>query len=176
MLTVYSQRYRYRAGPSEAVLALVRVIFNDRWRIWEAFKRDFRSNYADTILGKFWALVLPLVPIGVYVLLAQLRVVARSEEIPFVLYICLGVTIYGMVTGPIQDTIGAIRAQSALLSKTTVSVISVVLSKFGQLVWDTAVRLVFVAGIMISMGIVPGPGSILTLVAIIPLFVGSLSF
>ena len=120
--TIFSPSYRYRAGPIEAITALFREVANDRWRIWEAFKRDFRSNYADTILGKFWAVVLPLVPIGVYVLLAQMRVVDRSEDIPFVLFICLGVTIYGMATAPIQDTIGAIRGQGALLSKTTVSI------------------------------------------------------
>ena len=174
-LQVFSPSYRYRAGPIKSVKALGREIFDDRWRIWEAFKRDFRSNYAETVLGKFWALILPLVPIGVYVLLAQMRVVTRAEDIPFVLFICLGVTIYGMATAPIQDTIGAIRGQAALLSKTTVSVISVVLSKFGQLVWDTAVRLLFVLGIMIWLKVIPGIGAIWTLIAIIPVFVNALS-
>jgi len=156
-------------------MALAKEIRNDKWRIWEAFKRNFRSNYAETVLGIGWSLILPLVPIGVYVLLASMRVVTRAEDIPFVLYICIGVTVYGMATGPIQDTIGAIRGEGALLSKTNVGVITVVLSRFGQLVWDTLVRLVAIIAIMAWIGVTPSWGAVLTLLVVIPLFVLALS-
>ena len=172
---VYSPAFRSDAGAVESVTALIKEIRNDKWRIWEAFKRNFRSNYAETVLGVGWSLILPLVPIGVYVLLASMRVVTRAEDIPFVLYICIGVTVYGMATGPIQDTIGAIRGEGALLSKTNVGVITVVLSRFGQLVWDTLVRLVAIVAIMVWIGVTPSWGALLTPIAVIPLFVLALS-
>lgn len=172
---VYSPAYRHQTGPITAVTALYRDVMENRWRIWQSFKRNFQSNYAETILGQIWMVILPLVQIGVYVLLAQMRVVSRSEDMPFVLFITIGVTVYGMATGPILDTMGAIRAESGLLARTNVSILTVVLSRFAQLVWDVAVRFVFIIVIMIWLGIAPGWGALLLPLAIIPVFVGALS-
>lgn len=171
----YSPEFRHNAGVGEAVAALFREIGRDRWRIWESFKRNFRANYAETVAGISWSVILPLVPIGVYVLLASMRVVARSDEIPFVLYITLGVTIYGLATAPIQDTMGAIRGEAGLLSKTNVGFITVVLSRFAQLCWDTAIRLILIVGIMAWLGVVPGLGVLWFPLAILPVLVFGLS-
>ncbi|WDI32478.1 ABC transporter permease [Hyphococcus flavus] len=172
---IYSPAYRFNTGPITAVKALVRDVIDNRWRIWESFKRNFQNNYAGTILGQVWMVILPLVQIGVYVLLAQMRVVSRSEDIPFVLFICIGVTVYGMATGPIQDTMGAMRGESGMLSKTNISIITIVLSRFAQLVWDVLVRLVFIACVMVTLGVTPGWGVLLLPIALLPVFLGALS-
>lgn len=172
---VYSPSYRHRSGLWTALKALVADIHGNRWQIWESFKRNFQGNYAETVLGQVWMVILPLVQIGVYVLLAHMRVVARSEEIPFVLFITIGVTVYGMATGPVLDTMGAIRAEAALLSKTNVSIMTVVLSRFAHLVWDVSVRLVFIVGIMVWLGVAPGWGALLVPLAMLPVFLGALS-
>lgn len=145
---IYSPGYRVKSGPIEALAAYAREIKRDRWQIWMNFFRKFKSSYSTTFFGMFWAFTLPLVPIGAYTLLASMRVVATTDDMSHLVYIALGVTLYAYVTAPIEQTMAALKGDMALLSKTHIGVFSVILGRFGSVVFETLVRLGLIGVLM----------------------------
>ncbi|WP_084398680.1 ABC transporter permease [Henriciella aquimarina] len=149
---VYSPGYRARSGPIEAISAYAREIRRDRWQVWMNFLRKFKSSYSTTFAGMFWAFALPLVPIGAYTLLATMRVVSTTDDMSHLVYIALGVTLYAYVTAPIEQTMAALKSDKALLSSTHIGVFSVILGRFGTVVFETLVRLGLIAILMVFFG------------------------
>lgn len=149
---IYSPGYRVKSGPIEALAAYAREIKRDRWQIWMNFFRKFKSSYSTTFFGMFWAFTLPLVPIGAYTLLASMRVVATTDDMSHLVYIALGVTLYAYVTAPIEQTMAALKGDMALLSKTHIGVFSVILGRFGSVVFETLVRLGLIGVLMFFFG------------------------
>ncbi|WP_273184618.1 ABC transporter permease [Hyphomonas adhaerens] len=166
---VYSPGYRSKAGPFAALRAYAGEIRRDRWQIWMNFLRKFKSSYNTTFFGMFWAFALPLVPIGAYTLLATMRVVTVTDQMPYLVYIALGVTLYAYVTAPIEQTMAALKGEMALLSKTHIGVFSVILGRFGTVVFETLIRLAY---IVILMAIYGGYPTHWTSLLFIPLLFG----
>jgi ABC-type polysaccharide/polyol phosphate export permease len=153
---IYSPSYRVGASPTEAMAHWARVLRKDRWQIWTAFSRNFKSNARDKVLGFVWQIVLPLVPVSVYMALALMQAFPMSGQMPHVLFLCIGITVYGLATGPIQDTLSALQSEASVLARSDVSFLTPILSRFGQLVWDTLVRAVAIVVMLIAFGINPG--------------------
>lgn len=174
-IAVYSPTYRVSASAFEALKYWGRTFWKDRWQIWTQFLRNFKSNINETALGFAWSVILPLVPVSVYSTLALMRAFPVVGHMPHVLYICIGLSVYSLATGPIQDTMSAVQGEAAVLSKSDVSFLTPILSRFGQLVWDTLIRAVVIAAMILLFGISPGWGVLWLPLALIPVLVLALS-
>lgn len=115
-----------------------------RWQIWVTFKRDFVSTYTQTTVGFLWSVVLPLIPLTVYILLAYLRVLKTTENMPFVVYIAIGITIWTFLSGSLTSPIQALQKSKMVLETSKYPMLAVILSNFGQMVFDMMVRIIFV--------------------------------
>ncbi len=152
---VYSPAYRAKGGLFQALRTYSAEIWRDRWQIWMNFLRKFKSSYSTTFFGMFWAFALPLVPIGAYTLLATMRVVSTTDDMSHLVYIALGVTLYAYITAPIEQTMAALKSDMALLSKTHIGVFSVILGRFGNIAFETLVRLGLIGVLMAFFGSYP---------------------
>ena len=124
-----------------------------RWQIWIAFKKDFVSSYSPTSLGFIWSIILPLIPVSAYVMLAQIKILKTSEDMPFVVYIVVGFTIWFFVTNTITSIMNSIQREKGILSKIKYPLISVILSNFGTVFFDLLVRVVFSVIVLLFFGI-----------------------
>lgn len=105
--------------------------------LWTLVKRDLRIRYARSALGYLWTLIDPLAMILIYwfvfgkVYSSQSE--ARSEGIPFVLFMMAGVLAWNWFNNCVNETARALYAERLLVRSTNLPrelwVIRVVLSK-----------------------------------------------
>lgn len=170
---VFSPSFRVKAGPVEAISSYLSEIRRDRWQIWMNFMRKFRASYSTTVFGMFWAFALPLVPIGAYTLLANMKVVIQADSMPFIVYIALGVTLYSFVTASMEETMRSLKSQMGLLSRTSIGVFSVILGSFGTVAFETLVRLAAIGVLLVAYQ--AWPTSLGSLLIVPALFIAFLS-
>ncbi len=120
-----------------------------RWQIWIAFRRDFSGRHSQTVLGVFWSLLLPLIPVTVYLLLAHVRVLKTTDDMPFVVYIVLGMTIWTFLSGTILSSIAAIPRAKTILETSRYPVLAEILSNFGQMMFELTVRSAFLIVVLL---------------------------
>lgn len=146
----------------------IKDIKHNRWLIWTEFKKDFLANYRQSGLGSLWAIILPLIPVSAYLFLGYVRVLNIRDEIPFVVYIISGMTFWQMIAGAINAGANAIQSQKTLISKINMPLIVVFMSKYGHVVADTLIRMVFLTIVLICYKINPGINVIFLPLVLIP--------
>jgi len=140
-----------------AIAALIREIWTYRSHIAVVFSGDFRSSYRGTVLGIFWNFILPLLPVSVYIMLVNLKVFPQYEGLEPAVYISLNVSLWLLFTGVITRPMLMVRQRTQDAMKTAIPLTAAISASFGQLCFDTLVRLALVVTLVVAFGQVPQP-------------------
>ena len=167
MIRVYRPDNRFDAGVFKALFALIGEIISYRSHIRTLFASDFRLSYSGTVLGVFWNFALPIVPITVYTLLVNLRVLPRLEGLDPAVYISFNATIWYLLTGVLRQPMQIVLSLNQSAMKTAIPLSAAIASSFADLAFETLVRIVFIAGMMVWMQQPPAPTGALALVAVL---------
>ena len=74
-------------------MGLIRELYRNKALIWNLSKNDFKTKYAGSYLGIFWAFVNPIVTILIYWFVFEfgLKAVSPVNDIPFILWFTAGI-------------------------------------------------------------------------------------
>jgi lipopolysaccharide transport system permease protein len=167
-LTIIRPDSRLNEGLAGAVRHLARETWSSRGHVRAIFMRDFRAGYRGTRLGVFWNIVLPLVPMSIYMILAQFRVFPGFENVSSAAYIAYGVTLWFLFEGLIAKPIAVVRSRNAEVMKTALPLSTAVVSSFGGLAFEALVRIVFTAAVILYVWSIPHPLAPAALLVILP--------
>ena len=149
---VYRPDSRFNIGLFEGFFALISETVKFRSHINTIFRNDFRASYRGTALGVIWNFILPILPITVYVMLANLRVFPAREGIPAAVYIGFNVTLWFLFTGLIRQPINKVRTRNNEVMKTAMPLSASIASSFASLTFDTLVRSAFILVVVLATG------------------------
>lgn len=145
----YTPASRMSVGPLSAMKAIVAEIVRYRSHIKTLFGSDFRNAYRGTVLGLFWNIILPLVPVTVYMFLVLLKVFPQYDGIAPSVYIGFNITVWMLLTGVIQRPINIVKSQNRKAMKTSMPMSAAISSSFAQLCFDTLIRFILLVGLVI---------------------------
>jgi lipopolysaccharide transport system permease protein len=160
---IYVPETRFNAGLVTAMRALASELFQYRSHIAILFSSDFKSSYRGTVLGVFWNLVLPIVPVSVYLLLVTIRVFPSYESLPPAIFIGTNVMLWYLFTGLITRSITVVKQQAAVSMKTSLPLSASIAASFAQLTFDSIVRLSLLFLLVCYFGVWPSvnvPGAL----------------
>jgi len=76
-------------------LRFISECIQNRSLIWNVFKHNYVNQHKDTMLGYFWLIVNPCIPIFIYNLLQFMGIFANEQKgIPRAVYLSLGLIVY----------------------------------------------------------------------------------
>jgi ABC-type polysaccharide/polyol phosphate export permease len=166
---------RLNEGVVAAVRHLWRELVLHREHIRAAFVQDFRNLSHGTFFGVAWNIILPLVPVMIYVLLAYHRVLPNFEDVDGATSVALGAAVWFLLAGCLQQPLQTVRSRNAEVMKTALPLSAMVVSGFAQVLFDTVVRTVFVAVLVLITSAQLQWSALLVPLALIPavlLFLG----
>ena len=167
VIRTYRPDSRFNAGALTALLALIGELSAYRSHIRTLFASEFRVSYSGTVLGVMWNFILPLVPISVYILLVNFRVLPRMEGLAPAVYIGFNATLWYLLTGFIRQPIDVVLMSNASAMKTAIPLSASIASSFAELTFHTLVRLALVASLIVAMREWPAQVGALTFVALL---------
>lgn len=171
----YAPDTRFNAGFVEAIGALSNELWSFRSHISTLFANDFRAGYRGTVLGVFWNIILPIIPVTVYILLVNLRVFPAYEGLDPALYIGFNATVWYVLTGAVTRPISIVKSKNAEAMKTAMPLSAAIASSFAGLCFDTVVRAAFVAAMAMVYLQTPSIFAPLALLLLLPGILFSLS-
>lgn len=116
--------------------------------------RDFRVRYAQTTIGMLWALLQPLVTIGIVSLVFG-RFVGVKTEVPHLLYTVSGMSIWSYFSFVLTNSGNSIIANQGMVKKIYFPRLIIPLSKAVVGLIDFAIVLVILLVLMVYYGTVP---------------------
>lgn len=172
---VYSANYRCNDTLWHALIALFQQARTYRWQIVLSIKKKILSTYQQDVLGLFWAIAMPIIPMTLYMFLAMVKVFKRVEDMPFIYYIGSGMFIWLLMSMTIYSIVTSIRSEKAILTTSNFPIFPAMLSRLGEVLHESSIRFVVLLGIVLWFHIAVSPFNILLfLVSLIPVILFAL--
>lgn len=147
LLTVYQPNER-QGGLIWAVRQAIHEISISREVIIRLFLRDFTSQFRQKIFSYLWALLTPLLGIASFIFMYFMGILNPGvKDVPYPVYILLGTSIWGCMTGAMASVSNGLQAQSDLVMRTNIPKFALATSGLAGVVYS-----IFIG--MVTMGIV----------------------
>ncbi len=150
---IYSAKYRCGTSLLTVLRESFQQITQYRWQILLAIKKRIQSTYQQDAFGLFWSILMPIIPMTVYMILAHIKVFNTVKDQPFIYYIAMGMMIWLMVASIIQNVMISIKREKGILTTTNFPILASMISQLGSVLYDTAIRIIAVVAIIIWFGI-----------------------
>ncbi len=145
-------------------------LIQSRELIWRLFLRDFNAKYRQSLLGISWAVLNPILVMGVFVFLNRAGIlIIKDTKVVYPVFALIGISLYGIFSTGLSTATNSIIGAGSMVVKINFPKISLVISTFGQALVEFAVRLILVAILFIYFRVVPPPAAIFFPVLLIPL-------
>lgn len=170
-VTVYSPDRILKIGLVAAWRELFLSLIRSRELIWRLFLRDFSAKYRQSLLGVLWAVLNPLITVGIFVFLNKSGVFnIGSIDVPYPAFALVGLTVWALFATGLTVSSNSIVAAGAMVTKINFPKSSLVIASMGQAVVEFMVRLCLTIIVFVIYGIVPAWTAVLLPLAAIPVF------
>lgn len=143
---------RNKGFEGKTVMNLLKEIISNRKLLFKLAKNDFKTKYAGSYLGIFWAFVQPVVTIAIYVFVFQVGFRAGGTEngYHFVLYLIAGIIPWFFFAEALQNATSCLLEYSYLVKKVVFNIsilpiLKVISSLFVHLFFIAISYIIFVA-------------------------------
>ena len=106
---------------------------NNRWLTFQLFKRDFFAMYKQSFIGILWAVIIPIISVGTFIILNRSGVFTIGDiDVPYPIFAILGMAFWQLFsTGLIASSSSLVKA-GQMIAKINFSKKSLVLASLGQ--------------------------------------------
>lgn len=132
-------------------------IWQNRWLIWQLFKRDFIVQYRQSFVGFLWALLIPLVSVGTFAVLNRSGIFRLSAiAVPYSVYAVFGLMLWQIFSTGLVNCSDALVKAGSMIVKINVSKKSLLLAAFLQSAVAFLIQLVLLLILFLLYGANPG--------------------
>ena len=155
-------------------LSIFSEIYNEykrsKWLTYQLFKRDFFAIYKQSFIGVLWALIIPLVSVGTFIVLNSSGVFTIGDiNVPYPIYAILGMAFWQLfATGLIASSDSLVKA-GPMIAKINFSKKALVIASTGQSLISFLIQLVLVCILFVYYGIAPSIAILLIPIVILPI-------
>ena len=155
-------------------LSIFSEIYNEykrsKWLTYQLFKRDFFAIYKQSFIGVLWALIIPLVSVGTFIVLNSSGVFTIGDiNVPYPIYAILGMAFWQLfATGLVASSDSLVKA-GPMIAKINFSKKALVIASTGQSLISFLIQLVLVCILFVYYGIAPSIAIFLIPIVIIPI-------
>lgn len=167
---------KYSRGGLRVWKEMFLELVNTRELTWRLFIKDLKAKYKQSILGVFWAFIMPFVMIGSFIYLSKAGVVdVGTTNIPYPLFALLGISFWQLFATGLASCTNSIVAAGGVIVKINFPKKTLVIAALGQTIFEFAIRLILVGLAFLYYQIVPSWHVILIPIAVIPVLLITLS-
>jgi len=169
-ITTYEPDNSLKKGYFSVFGEIFKELRQSRWLTWQLFKRDFFSLYKQSFIGILWALIVPLVSVGTFIILNRAGIFKIGAiNVPYPIYAILGMAFWQLfATGLINSSNALVKAGSMIV-KINFSKKSLVIASWAQSIIAFLVQLVLLVVLFVFYQRSPNMNALWIPLAIIPL-------
>ncbi len=176
-ITTYEPDNSIKKGYISLFKEIFRELKHNKWLTFQLFKRDFLAIYKQSLIGVFWAFIVPLISVGTFIILNRSGVLEFGEiEVPYPIYAILGLAFWQLFsTGLIASSNSLVKAGSMLV-KINFSKKSLVIASAAQSLIAFIVQLILVIVLFFVYNVTPSIKILFLPIFMIPLMLFTLGF
>jgi lipopolysaccharide transport system permease protein len=142
--------------PPKRFTALgLRDIWQHRELLYQMATRDFRARYKQSLMGKFWVVLQPMMSMAIYYIVFGLILKLQTKNVPFPLFLLGGILMWQLISGTAQQISLSLVGNAALMKKIYFPRLLVPFSRSLAALVDFFFAFLVLVGFMIVLGVYP---------------------
>lgn len=167
--TTYEPDNSLKKGYRSLFSEIFSELNKSRWLIFQLFKKDFVALYKQSFIGVLWAVLLPLVAVGTFIVLSGAGVFnVGALSVPYPIYAILGTALWGLFSTGLVASSNSIVAAGPMITKINFSKKSLVIASMGQALLAFFIQLCLVLALLVYYQVTPSPAILLIPLLIVP--------
>ena len=167
---IYEPDAALRKGYGALFGEIFAELTQNRWLIWQLFKRDCFALYKQSFIGVFWAFLVPLISVATFVLLNRSGVFNMGAvDIPYPVFAVAGLALWQLFSAGLIANSGALAKAGVMVAKINFSKKSLVIASAGTSIISFVLQLVLLLLLCGVYHIWPGWGVFLFPIFAIPI-------
>jgi lipopolysaccharide transport system permease protein len=169
-ITTYEPDNSLKKGYFSIFSEIYNEFSRSKWLTYQLFKRNFLTIYKQSFIGILWALIIPLVSVGTFVVLNGAGIFSIGNiNVPYPIYAILGMAFWQLfATGLVAGSNSLVSAGS-MISKINFSKKALVIASTGQAIISFLIQFVLVCILFVYYGVAPSIAILLIPIFILPL-------
>ena len=149
---------------------MIAEMVDSRELTWRLFLRDFSARYRQSVLGYIWAILPALVTTATFTWLNRSHVLPiAGTTLPYPVFVLLGMTVWQLFASGLTNATNSLVGASALITKINFPRETLVISAYGQAIFEFGIRIFLLAAAFALYRVVPAWTIILIPLVMIPL-------
>ena len=142
----------------------------NRWLTYQLFRRDFLTIYKQSFVGILWAIIIPFVTVGTFIVLRGAGIFNFGDiDVPYPIYAILSMSFWQLFsTGLVASSNSLVKA-GPMLIKINFSKKSLVIASMGQSVVSFLIQFFLVCLLFVYYGFAPSIAIVLIPIVVIPI-------
>lgn len=137
--------------------------------IWRLFVRDLSAKYKQTVLGYFWAVLMPFVAIGSFVLMKKAGVMNIGvTDVPYPLFALVGLTVWQLFATGVVAGCNSLVAASSMITKINFPLTALIFASIAQALFEFLIKMVLIVVLFVVFRFLPPWQAILFPLTLIP--------
>lgn len=154
-ITIYTPESSIRS-PRKMLKEMWSDLLTSRQLAWQLTVRDIQSQYRQSILGIFWAFLLPLANTIVWIFLQGTGIInVGTTDIPYPVYVFTGTLLWSIFMESTQAPLTQINASKNILAKINFPSEAIILTGIYQTLFNAIIKVFLIIGAMLIIGIYP---------------------
>ncbi|MFH1612834.1 MAG: ABC transporter permease [bacterium] len=150
---------------------------NNRWLMYQLFKRDFCALYKQTLIGIFWTFIIPLISIGTFVIFNYAGIFTISDiPFPYAIYALLGMAFWQIFSIGLMAGSNSLVKAGSMLVKINFSKKSLVIASCLQSITSFIIQFILVIILLFWYKITPSIAILFVPIFIIPIILLTIGF
>lgn len=171
-ITVYFPDKSIKQGYLSLSKEMVREVVNSRWLTGQLFRRNFSAMYRQSLLGVGWAVIIPLVSVGVFIYLNISGLFNVGDiSIPYPLFAVAGIALWQLLSVGLILGANSLVSAEMMITKINFARESLVISAVAQGVIPALIQIGVVGVLFAVYQIVPPVTVLLVPLVVLPLLV-----
>jgi lipopolysaccharide transport system permease protein len=169
-ITTYEPDNSLKKGYLSIFSEILNELKKNRWLTYQLFKRDFFAIYKQSFIGILWALIIPLVSVGTFIVLNQSGIFNIGDiNVPYPIYAILGMAFWQLFSTGLVASSNSLVAAGSMITKINFSKKSLVIASTGQSIVSFLIQFVLVSILFVYYWIAPSIAILLIPITIIPI-------
>ncbi len=175
--TIYQPDNSIKKGYLSLWKEIFRELRQSKWLIFQLFKRDFFAVYKQSLVGVFWAFIVPVVSVGTFIILSRSGVFNFGEiEVPYPIFAILGMAFWQLFSTGLITTSNSLVNAGSMLVKINFSKKSLVIASAARSLVPFIVQFVLVGVLFFIYDVSPSMKILFFPLFMIPIILFTLGF
>jgi lipopolysaccharide transport system permease protein len=144
--------------PRQFIGRMMADLLASRELAWRLFARNIRARYRQSLLGYLWVILPPLATTLVWVYLNASHILQVKEtDVPYPAYVLVGTLLWQGFVDALNSPLSQHLASQSMLSKINLPWEALVMAGLGEVLFNSAIRLVLLLGVFVWFRIAVPP-------------------